>query len=98
MDKFCSDSNFIQYYFIRFTLGLLIAAIILYIFPNVAFPRIRSNGNESMKRFGELLGKEKILERMGFSDVTELEAFETKLKLRWSSTYFVSRLTKDSFL
>ena len=96
VDKFCSDSNLIQYYFIRFTLGLLINAIIIYIFPNVACPGIRSNGNESMKRFGELLGKEKILERMEFSDVTELEAFETKLKLRWSSTYFVSRLTKTA--
>ena len=40
--------------------------------------------------------KEKILETMEVSDVTELEAFQTKLKLKRSSVLYKSILTKSA--
>ena len=93
VDKFCSDSNLVQDQFIGLTFLLLMAAIVLSTVANIANPGRNEN---TFSKFYHLLLKEKILETMEFSEVTELEAFETKLKLRWSRTYFWSILKKSA--
>ena len=83
VDKFCSDSHYVQDYFSGFTFALLMAAIFL---STVEFFVNR----QSMRRFGKLLAKEEILETMEFSDVTEFGAVETKQRLRRCRTYLSS--------
>ena len=93
MDKFCSDSHFVQDQFISFTFFLLMGAILLSTVANIANP---SRNENTFRRFYSLLVKEKILGTMEFSEVTELEAFETKLMLRCSRTYAKCILKKSA--